>query len=205
MKSQQGLVEGSWCDFFRQFSCTTCVGEPSLHPFPAFASMSHEKGRSSYPSLSAKTSSKVGVFAKICGFVCFEIISKTHKTKLYRAYKASSIDPIPLSSAPFTALLEEQPTSDFRPPSPHSTLSLKDPLHLSHPLQQVTYYIIKTINADVPTLEDLAYLRHEYRLLGSLGDVAGVVRAIKLESFEKGANTCLFPSSLCLSVSCQVL
>ncbi|MFQ4146742.1 protein kinase domain-containing protein [Chlorogloeopsis sp. ULAP02] len=48
-----------------------------------------------------------------------------------------------------------------------------------------TPVIIKTLKAEYPTIEQLAQLRHEYKILQSL-DIEGIVKPLALESYQNG-------------------
>ncbi len=45
--------------------------------------------------------------------------------------------------------------------------------------------IVKTLNSEYPSLEEITRLRHEYKILQRL-DIEGVVRAYSLESYNNG-------------------
>jgi serine/threonine protein kinase len=49
-----------------------------------------------------------------------------------------------------------------------------------------TSVIVKVFKAEYPTLERLTALRHEYKILNSLIDVAGVINPLALEKHENG-------------------
>ena len=47
-------------------------------------------------------------------------------------------------------------------------------------------FIIKTLNLEAPTIEDLAPIRHEYKILKLLQGAEGIVHVEQLESFGAG-------------------
>ncbi|RCJ37919.1 serine/threonine protein kinase [Nostoc minutum NIES-26] len=49
-----------------------------------------------------------------------------------------------------------------------------------------TSVIVKVLKTEYPTLEDLTALRHEYKVLSSLIDVAGVINPLTLEKYQNG-------------------
>jgi len=94
-------------------------------------------------------------------YIVTDTIFESRRTRIYKAQRASS------------------PVADEDEEEKSQSSELK-------PGEIPNSFIIKTINSEAPTIEAIAPLRHEFRMLKQLRDVEGVVTVAGLESFGKG-------------------